>query len=162
MEEVLYTFAPNNSATAQTAWAAAIIALAALAGTVALLKKKAAGRSYNQNMLAAMLLFFLMLISSGTAFFSWLKIRKTGPVSIYKDAVETPYGRASFAAIKDAYIHADKEPSLIDPNRSVRTTNMLVIEEKGGKTHVMSEQDYPIKEMLPALKDAFSEWQQKR
>ena len=71
MEEALYTFTPDNSASAQTAWFAAVIALGALAGMVAMLKKKAQGRNHNLNMLAAMLLFFVLLISSGTAFFSW-------------------------------------------------------------------------------------------
>lgn len=161
MEEALYTFSADNSGTAQTAWIAAAIALGALAGMLALLRKKAEGRRRNQNMLAAMLLFFAALIGGGAAFFSWLKIRKTGPVTLYQDAIETPYGKASFGAIKDAYIHADREPSLIDPARAVRTTKMLVIEEKNGKTHVMSEEDYPINEILSALKRSFAEWRQK-
>lgn len=161
MEEALYTFTADHRATTQTALIAIIIALGALAGMAALLKKKAEGRQRNQNMLAAMLLFFVFLIGGGAAFFSWLKIRKTGPVAIYEDAVETPYGKAAFRTMKDAYIHADNEPSLIDPARAVRTTRMLVIEEKNGKTHVLSEQDYPINEILPALKSTFAEWRQK-
>ena len=162
MEEALYTFTPDNSASAQTAWFAAVIALGALAGMAAMLKKKAQGRNHNLNMLAAMLLFFVLLISSGTAFFSWWKIQKSGPVAVYADAVETPYGRAAFSTVKDAYIHVDNQPSLISPGRNVRTTKMLVIEERSGKTHVMSEEDYPIKEMLPAIKSAFKAWQQKQ
>ena len=162
MEEALYTFAPDNSLAVQTAWAAVIIALGALAGTAILLKKKAGGLSHNQNMLAAMLLFFVMMISAGTAFFSWLKVRKTGPVAVYKDAVETPYGKAAFSNFKDAYIYADNQPSLVSPGRSVRTTKILVIEERDGKTHVMSKEDYPVQEMLPAIKNAYKDWQEKR
>ncbi len=161
MEEALYTFTADHRAATQTALAAIIIALGAVAGMAALLKKKAEGSQHNQNMLAAMLFFFVFLIGGGAAFFSWLKIRKTGPVSLYENAVETPYGRTAFNTIKDAYIHADREPSLINPARSVRTTKMLVIEEKGGKAHVLSEQDYPIDEILSALKSTFAEWQQK-
>ena len=96
MEDALLTFEPNNSATVQAAWGAAAVALAALAGMVMMLRKKATGRTRNQNMLAAMLLFFLMLMGMGTAFFSWLKIRKTGPVTIYEHSVRTPYGTAAF------------------------------------------------------------------
>ncbi|MCB0559854.1 MAG: hypothetical protein H6573_25400 [Lewinellaceae bacterium] len=162
MEDALYTFAPDNRIAAQTAWAAAVIALAALAGTILLLRKKAGGLSHNQNMLAAMLLFFVMLISSGTAFFSWLKIRKTGTVTVYRDAVETPFGKATFSNFKDAYIYADNQPSLVSPGRTVRTTKILVIEERTGKTHAMSEADYPVKEMLPAIKNAYKNWQEKR
>ena len=161
MEDVLYTFAPDNGPAAQTAWIAAAIALGALAGMASMLKKKAEGRQRNQNMLAAMLLFFVALIGGGAAFFSWLKIRKTSPVAIYEDAVETPYGKAAFNTIKDAYIYADKQSSFIDPSRSVRTTKMLVIEEKSGKTHVMAEGDYPINEILPALKSAVGSWKEK-
>lgn len=162
MENALYIFEPHNSAMTQTVWVAAIIALGSLAGMVVMLKKKAKGRQHYQNMLLAMLFFFAALISSGTAFFSWLKIRKTGPVSIYQDEVTTPYGSAAFSTIKDAYIHADNQPSLINPGKAVRTTKILVIEEKSGKAHVMSEEDYPIKEILPVLKDALDEWQKKR
>jgi len=161
MEEILYTFAPDHSSTAQTGWAGAVIALGALAGMASMLSKKAEGRQRNQNMLAAMLLFFVALIGFGTAFFSWLKIRKAGPVAIYADAVETPYGKAAFDAIKDAYIYADKQASFIDPGRSVRTTKILVIEEKSGKTHAMAEGDYPINEILPALKSAVGSWKEK-
>lgn len=162
MEEVLYTFAPDNGPTAQTAWAAVGIALGALAGMGAMLKKKAEGRQRNQNLLAAMLLFFVALIGSGTAFFSWLKIHKTGPVVVYQDAIETPFGKAAFSNIKDAYVQASQQPSLIDPGRSVRTTELLVVEEKNGKAHVMSEEDYPIKDILPALRRAVKEWEKER
>ncbi|MCO6493379.1 MAG: hypothetical protein J5I98_33470 [Phaeodactylibacter sp.] len=162
MEEALFTFSPHNTATAQAAWVSGAAALGALAGMAAMLGKKAQGRRRHQNTLVAMLLFFAFLISGSAAFFSWWKIRKTGPVVIYADAVETPFGKAPFEAIKDAYIHADSQPSVVNPGRAVRTTRIMVIEERNGKAHAMSEEDYPIEEMLPALRNTFSRWRQSR
>ncbi len=159
MREILYTFEPIGSGTQSTFYLAILAALMGLGGMIALLRMKTSREHRNRNMLAAMLLFFVFLIGAGTALFSGLKMRKIGPVYIYADAITTPYGEAEFEHIKDAYIYADREPSLIDPSRSVRTTRMLVVQEESGKSHVLSEEDYPVKEVLAGLRTAIRKWE---
>ncbi len=159
MENILYTIEPEASGSGATIALSLLVSLAALAGLAALLRKPASGEQYNRKMLAAMLLFFTVLIGSGTAFFSWLKSRKTSDIIIYTDAVETPYGRAEFGNIKNAAIELDKQPSFVNPGRAVRQTRLLVIEEKNGKAHIMSEKDYDLQELMDKLREAVKAWE---
>jgi hypothetical protein len=154
MEELLHTIEPSGSSELSTILIAIFVALGAAAATFALLRTSATGGQRSRILAGAMLLFFLFLISSSTAFFSWLKMQKVGPVKIYRHAVETPYGKAAFQDIKNIYIHLDQQPSRINPNQARRQTRLLVIEERQGKAHLLSEEDYDIMEVMAKLKKA--------
>jgi hypothetical protein len=151
METPIATFSTLNNSTATTFTLTLVIGLASLVACIWILKKPVI-KAYNYKMLVAMLLFFASLISLGTSVFTGLKLKKNTPVQIYADAIATPYGLARYDNIKNAAIIADKRPSLINSNQSVSITKLLLIEEKGGKAHVLSEEDYPIKAILRQLK----------
>ena len=42
--------------------------------------------------------------------------QKTGPVILYPDAIETPFGRAGFDQIQNAYIKEELQKSFINPS----------------------------------------------
>lgn len=153
MNEALYTFEPVHQGDQVTLLLAAVIALGALAGTIFLLRKPAASGQRNYQILGAMLLFFVFLIAASTAFFSGLFMRKMGPVTLYKNSMETPYGVIAYPDISNAYIYVDKQPSIVNPNITRRSSRMLIIEEKNDKAHVFPEANYPIEEMLARMKE---------
>lgn len=132
------------------------VALVALGIFVWHFKKGGSRENYNMRMLISMLLFFTFAISGSTAVLSSMKYKKTSPVSIYENGLETTYGSVEFKEIKNASIIADKSPSYVNPNQSTRITRLLIIEEKSGKTHVLSEEDYPIQDILRTMKNAMS------
>ena len=151
MQEV---FQPTHQEDQLVLYTAIILAIAGIAGLVFTLRKKASGDARNRNMLVAMLLFFLATISTGTAFFSWLSMRKTGPVTITADAIETPYGKAAFTSIRKAEIITDQPVRLIPSNNNSGAVKLLIIEEESGKAHVMSEENYDIQRIFGALREA--------
>lgn len=153
MNEALYTFEPVHQGDQATLLLSAVIALGALAGTIFLLRKPSEREQRNRRMLGAMLLFFVFLIAGSTAFFSNLFMRKLGPVTLYENSMETPYGTVAYPDIRNAYIHVDKQPSIVNPNITRRSTRMLIIEERNDKAHVLPEDNYPIEEILARMKE---------
>lgn len=159
METPLYTFEAVHDSNHLSFLIALLFAIIALGGLIALLRRKVARENHNRNMLLALLTFFVFLIAASTAFFSWLAAKKIGTVAIYPDAIETSYGRAAFEHIRNAGFKDDKQPSLINPNISRKTTKLLIIEESDGKTHVLSEENYEIPKIWNKLKEAMEKWE---
>lgn len=160
MDPTITVFQPDNTADQWTLWIALCVALAGLAGMILLLRRPAAGIPRRYGLLGAMLLFFVFLIASATAFFSFWSARKTGPVRLYADAIETPYGRAAFADIRNAYIEEEKEKSFINPNIVTGSVKLLIIEEYDGKAHVLSEEHYPLPRIMDSLREAIGKWRE--
>lgn len=152
MDKLLYTFEPVKSGFNFTIWVALILMACAVAGMVFLLKKKSTEISYNMRMLGAMLLFFVAIISASTAFFSFWASSRTTTVKIYKKSVETDRGRVTFKNLKGAYINADKGSSGgLMPSTKRDTTKLLIIEEKTGRTHVLSSYNYNVMKIVRLL-----------
>lgn len=134
-------------------------AAAGLLGMIGVLWRKPPRERHNQNMLIAMLLFFVFIIGASTAFFTWLRQQQLKPVNIYTDRIETPFGEAPFQRIRNAKIMAHSEGSPLGAyNRN--QTRLLTIIERDGKTHVMSESDYPIERILNQLREAVKAWEE--
>lgn len=157
MNEALYTFDPTHQEDQTNFLLALFVALFALIGLVMLLRKPGVQEQRNRRLLGAMLLFFVFLIAGSTAFFSNLFMRKLGTVKLYATAIETPYGTVAYREINKAYIHLDKQPSIINPNITRRSTRLLIIEEKDGDTHVLPEENYPIQEILGRMRELVKE-----
>jgi drug/metabolite transporter (DMT)-like permease len=153
MENAIATYLPLDNGAYTNFYLLLFVSIAALVGAIWMLKQKGPREKYNQRMLIAMLLFFGALIGGSTTFFAGMKLRKTGPVHFYEKGMETPYGQLDYTTIKDARIITDKTPSYVSPNQSTRTTRLLVIEERSGKAHVLSEEDYDIQELFRFLRE---------
>ena len=100
------------------------------------------------------IIFFVFIIGASTAFFSGLNLKRTGTITIYESAIATAQSTIPFSDIKNARMIVDKEPSLINPSRSVRNTKLLLIEARDGTTIVLSEEDYEVEKMMSQLKRA--------
>jgi hypothetical protein len=154
MEPAITVFQPDNSGDQVTLILSLLIAAGAFGAMILLLRRPGGKLDRNRMLLLAMLAFFAFIIAGGTAFFSWWSARKVGPVSVFADAIETPYGKANFADIRNAFIETETERSLLNANITTASVRLLIIEEKDGRTHVLSETNYPIDAVLAALKKA--------
>jgi hypothetical protein len=142
-------FEANTIQNDQLFWIALLVCILAAAGAFLLLRKsKGAYRS-----LLALLSFILALLAGGTALFSKLTSEKIGTVRLGEDFLETPYGKTQLEDIRDAYIEMDQQPSLLNPGQSSDRVRLLIILEDDGKTHVLSEANYPIEEILREMRN---------
>lgn len=156
MEQPLYTFLADLGDISFTLWTALTVTLAALAGLAALLHRRPERMSRNMQMLGAMLVFFVFLIAASTTFFSaWTRF-KLGPVRLYHDAIETPFGRVLFDDIRTASIREEGERSFINPDLTTRRQLVLIIEDRNGKSYPIYERHYPIQEIMGKLKELMS------
>jgi hypothetical protein len=160
MEEPIANFSPQLGDQHAQLLIGAILALLALAGATALLRRPGRREVYRRRTLSAMLLFFVFLLAAGTVGFSWLTMRKIGPVRIYADAVRTPYGLAVFENIRNAAIQTEQDRSRVNPTFVRKEYRFLVIEEYSGKTHVLSEENFDLPQVLNALRQAVETWRE--
>ena len=154
---VLQIFQPDTGAERQTLVIAIVAALVALGLMWGLLRRPSSRENRNTQLLLAMLLFFAGLISGGTAIFTGWTIIKLQPVSISATGIEMPGGMTKWADIRSVYIFHNQQKSLINPGLTRRTVRMLVIEEQSGKTHVLSEEQYPVNEIYGRIKEQRNE-----
>ena len=154
MTEALYTFQPDLSDSYSTLITGLVIGLGGLAGALYLLKVPGSRENRTFRQLGAMLLFFGFLIGAGMSLFSWWTTRKLSPVVLYPDAIETPFGRAEFDQIENAYIKEELQKSFIKPSIPTGSYKVLIIEEIGGKAHALSEENYDLPEIMAKLKEA--------
>ncbi len=161
MKEPIFTANPVHTADQWTLWIALAVAGLVFYGMLRALK----GRiqlDRNRSIALGMFLFFVFLIAISTAFFSFWSMKKTGPVRIYADSIETPFGRAAFEDIVNAQIEDYRKPSLVNPaqNRGKRVRSLL-IEERSKKAHFLSSENYDIGEIMAQLKKAVDAWKGK-
>lgn len=161
METPLYTIEPFQGGDTLSIYLGLGAGLLGLTGMILLLRRQGSRKDRNYRMLGAMLLFFVFLIGSSTAFFSWLAARRIGPVSIYAEAIATPYGTIPFSELKNAEIRQAGQRSLVNPNRISGQKQILLIEEKNGKVHAFSEDNYRLQEILAKLRTAVEQWKNK-
>lgn len=144
-------FEPTQQPDVLIGWISLLLAVVGAGGLLFTLRRPVSREEYNRKMLIAMLFFFLAMISAGTAIFSWLSARRTGPVTVYADAIETPYGKAMFRDIQRAHIVVDQPVGLFKVDTRQGAVKMLVIEERSGQAHVLSEQSYDIQRIFGLL-----------
>jgi len=161
MGELLYTFEAANSGAYTNFVLSVIAAVLGIGGMLYVLRREASREQRHLNIVIAMLLFFLFLIGSSTAFFSYMRLRKVGPVDIYEAGMKTPYGKVQFADIRNAEIITDEEPNVLSGSTG-RRTRILTIIERDGKTHALSQEDYPIQEILAKMKQTLKDEQRQK
>jgi len=148
-EQQTLLFEATTTQNDQLFWIALIVCLVAAGGTFLLLRQsKGAYRS-----LLALLSFILALVAGGTALFSKLTSERIGTVRLGEDFLETPYGKTKLADIRDAYIEMDQRPNPLNPGQKRDRVRLLIVLEEDGKTHVLSEENYPIEEILREMRN---------
>ena len=151
-ENVLEIFGASNTSMQTNFWVALIAALVGLGAMLYLLKRSTEGSNRNRFIIGAMLAFFVCMIGTGTVLLSWITIQKIGPVTLYEDAIETGYGRAELVSIKRIFFHEDVQRSMLNSELERATIRFLIIEERSGKNHALSEENYEINKIYGKLK----------
>ncbi len=105
----------------------------------------------NRKNVLAMFLGFLAFIALGVAGLKWISVLKLQPVVLYTTKLVTPYGSAPYIQIQDFGIKLERKSSLLYPDVYRDSARYLMISEKQGKTHVLSEGDYQIDSIYAAL-----------
>lgn len=151
MENDIQIFQAVNTESEHVFWISLVVLIVAAVATWLLL------RSHNKKprkeyTLLALLSFIAALLAGGTAVFSKLTTTRIGPVTLTAETIETPYGTAQLSALQNAYIQMDQRKSFVNPNLTQDRVRLLLIIEQDGKTHVLSEANYPIEQILDELK----------
>jgi len=116
-------------------------------------KKKVPYYEKKRKRVFSMLLAFGVMIFSVTTILNMVNTWNLKTVKFYSNAIETPMGKVEFDDIQSAYIFVDKPILLTQNNEQPKSKNsrMLIIEEYSRKTHVLSEENYPIENILELL-----------
>lgn len=149
MENKTFVATDTMSVTLLTALVSAVV----LAGVLFYLYK-IRNRPENKRLrqIGAMLIFYGVLIALGTAVFSFWNKQKIIPLVFTEQSVQTPYGELNYLNIRDARIRTETQTSLANPNLIRGKTDLLVIIETSGKTHVLSAENYDIRAVLGELR----------
>jgi len=118
-------------------------------------KKKVPYYEKKRKRLYSMLIFFGILIFGTTALLNFVNSLNLKTVKFYSDNIETPQGRIGYDDIRSAYVYVDKPFTITQNNpktSGLKERRLLIIEEYNKKTHVLSEENYQIDEILTTLK----------
>ncbi len=162
MDTPLATFEPAAGGMQSLSIAAFIVFLACSIGTVFLLRQKAGGHARGNNALMAMLLFFVGIISLGTFVFNTLAYQRVGTVIVFEDGIELGKHKIVFSDIENATIESTGQTSFINPDILKKTTQILLIYERNGKTHALSSEHYAVEEIMETMRAALIKWEQQQ
>lgn len=152
MTDILYQYQPDSDDRFYL-WLGIILAAGAFLATYFILRKPRTGRAHTNAVILAMLAFFVGLMAVGTAFFSGWSLRKQGKVELYQDGLQLGSSSIPYQDIKKIYYKQDKSSSPFQGPTNNETHTFLVIEQKGGKTHAISEESFPIGEIMTRIKE---------
>ncbi len=130
-----------------------VIAVAGIGSAIYFMRRPSTAGNRNMTMVVAMLLFFIGMIGAGTAVFSALTLRRLQPVVLTRETLTTGYGEVSLREINTAQIVEDRQVSLVNPSMTTRSTRLLLIEERSGKVHALSEKHYDINRILGSMRE---------
>ena len=114
-------------------------------------------RQRSLRMVLAMLAFFGGLLCMGMVVFGLWSVRKLVPVQVEKTYTITPYGKADYTDIQQMLMKESREVHPLTGQPKGKPVFLLMLVETSGKTHVMSEENYPVREIYTALKPHLSE-----
>jgi len=154
MNTPLYTFEPLKSGLDGYFYLAVATTFILLLFTIFLQKKEVKYENRNLRNLGVMMSLFGVFIAISVIIFSWFYNNRIGTVKIYDQQIDTSQKLVNFKDVKRIYLKETKQSSHISPQIIVDTTMMLVIEEMGGKTHLFTDEFYPIKEMVVKMNEA--------
>lgn len=153
-EQPLAQFEPYLSGVLATSGLALIVA--GLSAVILLLLVLNAGMlNRNYRLLFTMLVFFTLLISSGIGLFNYLTGERTGPVRLFADRLETPYGTFSMDEIRDIQLYIDQDRSPLSQQLVTSTHYRLLLIMQSGKTYSFSDSSYDPEEMIGIIRPAW-------
>ena len=133
---------------------ASIVVISCLIGIVLLKRNHSIKNDY--RFLGMMLLGFIVMISLGILIFSSWAILRLVPVEISDDSFTSAYGTVSVDQIRNTYITMDQPDRGLFQVVPDAGTQFLVVELSDGSVHILSEKNYPLREIKTALDQTLS------
>ena len=114
-------------------------------------KKEVSYENRNYKNLGFLFCLFGVMLSFVVAGFSAYNFHRMQAVELLPTQVKVENRLLEFQNIKRVFLHRDFQASHISPQIIRDTTYLLIIEEKNGKSHAFSDENYPIREMVVAI-----------
>ena len=151
MEKPLYVIEPFKHGA--DFWLIFSISIVVLSLVGACYFRKNKSLDYNRRNIMVMILGFFAVISFCTTVFRLYSKWRLQPIEIYNNRIKTPYGDAPLSNILDSYIKLEIKYKPMQAGIAQDSAHYLFIIERSNKTHVLSEGDYPIIEVLDKLNE---------
>lgn len=116
--------------------------------------KKLKTIEYNRRNSIAMILSFFGVIALGVSVMRLYSSWRIQPIEIYNNRIKTPYGEAPLSNVLDFYIKLEKKYKPMQTDVVQDSAHYFFLIERNNKTHVLSEGDYPIRDVLEKLNEA--------
>lgn len=153
--DILHTFEPDSS-DRLFLWLGLAVAVVAFYLTYHFLRQKKKGREHTKAALIAMLFFFTGLMAFGTAFFSGWSVLKQGKIVLQQEQMQIGQRDIPYTQINKIYFKQEKQASPFQAINNTSVISFLVVEEKGGRTHAISEEQFPIGEIRTRIEEIFA------
>lgn len=118
-----------------------------------LYRRPGTGDQLNRRLLGAMLLGFLATMGLGTAVFSGWKLCRLVTIEVKEAGLRMGEADLPYADIRHASLRQDRTASFVNPQLTTRSTQLLVIETRQGKTYVLSERNYPVNRIMGEMRE---------
>ncbi len=158
MNELLKSYQPIRSEDELYLWLGALVAVMAFGAMAFVIRKEFSYEEQSKKWLIALLLFIVGLISTGTAFFSWMSQQRMGKVEVYSDHLVLGKTNLPFDQIKRINIQKEQEKSFVNPAIVRKEYQLLFVEDLKGRVYVVSEEAYPVREVMKEMRKAIDEW----
>jgi hypothetical protein len=134
-------------------WLVAPILITLICGLAILYVRKNTTLDYNRRNILVMILGFftvIAMVSFGMKAYSYGRLK---PVQIFTNRIITPYGETPLSNVADFYIKLEKTYKPMQSEIVRDSARYFFLIEKNDKTHVLSEGDYPIYDILTKMNE---------
>jgi hypothetical protein len=135
------------------AWLIVPFLIALIGGLITLYVRKNTTLDYNRRNILVMILGFFTVIALSTVGMKLYAFWRLQPVQIFKNHIITPYGDTPLSNVADFYIKLEKTYKPLQTEVVRDSARYFFLIEKNDKTHVLSEGDYPIYDILDKMND---------
>jgi len=153
MGNTLFTYEPLKSGLDSYFYLALALAFGLLLLALYLQNKEVKYEQRNMRNLVVMMCLFGVMMSTGVIVFSWFNNNRIGTVKVYEKGIDTSTKQVLYKDISRIYLEEIPQSSHISPQIIIDTAMMLVVEEMNGKTHLFTDEFYPIKEMVVTMNE---------
>ncbi len=131
-----------------------LLAIALIGLAIYLSKKEVGYKNRNLKNLVFLMSLFGIMICMSVAIFSLLNQRHLQAVELSQMHLKIEGEEIPLKELKRVYLKQDFQSSHLSPQIIRDTTYLLVVEERAGKIYVLSDNNYPVKEMVVSINEA--------
>ncbi len=154
MDTPIYIFEPITFKANVITVIFTILSLVILGIIIFLNKREMSYDEAKRRGLYSILLGIALLLTTSTAVLNFWNSLKFKTIKLYKDSIETPRGKVAYEDIQNAYIYIDKPMTISTPppDSLMNYDRLLILEQFDKTSHVMSEENYPIEDILEKIR----------